>query len=97
MESSTSYQSIYQTLPKDSIRILSLLPGKSGSEIQCTLSQIPMYCADGRHPYEALSYMWGPPEPTSLIQLNGQPFTVRANLIAALELLRYEDRPRRSG
>ncbi|RDL30409.1 uncharacterized protein BP5553_10287 [Venustampulla echinocandica] len=39
-------------------------------------------------PYQALSYAWGPSEPTANIELDGSPFTVRENLYQALRALR---------
>lgn len=45
-------------------------------------------------PYRALSYEWGPPGDTHLIEIDGAPFRVRANLMACLKQLvrlRYGD------
>lgn len=39
-------------------------------------------------PYEALSYTWGPPIPTSIITLNEKPFEIRQNLSDFLERIR---------
>lgn len=44
--------------------------------------------------YEALSYMWGPPHPTTEIFVNDSPFQIRQNLFAALKELRYKYFPR---
>ncbi|KAK4179583.1 heterokaryon incompatibility protein-domain-containing protein [Triangularia setosa] len=45
--------------------------------------------------YTCLSYVWGQPEPTSLIRLNEQQFEVRENLFATLLRIRFPDKPRR--
>jgi len=93
MASSQAQQEIYEPLETNSIRILSLLRGLPGSVIHCTLRNVPLSYDRARR-YEALSYVWGSPEPTSSIILNGQPFTIRANLSAALNVLRHTDRER---
>ncbi|KAF1996943.1 hypothetical protein P154DRAFT_417413, partial [Amniculicola lignicola CBS 123094] len=38
--------------------------------------------------YTAISYMWGSPEDTKTITINGMPVTVGENLAAALDCLR---------
>ncbi|PMD56034.1 uncharacterized protein K444DRAFT_536660 [Hyaloscypha bicolor E] len=38
--------------------------------------------------YTVISYMWGSPEDTKTITINGMPVTVRKNLAAALDCLR---------
>jgi hypothetical protein len=40
--------------------------------------------------YDAISYVWGSPENKGLITCNGQPFTVTANLLLALQRMRHE-------
>ncbi|EUC44242.1 hypothetical protein COCMIDRAFT_53227, partial [Bipolaris oryzae ATCC 44560] len=39
-------------------------------------------------PYEALSYTWGPPLPTSTITVNEKPFEIRENLSDFLDRIR---------
>ncbi|KAK4951230.1 hypothetical protein LTR10_010203 [Elasticomyces elasticus] len=43
--------------------------------------------------YTALSYMWGPPEPSRIILLDGQPFSIRLNLWQCLRVLRKQASP----
>ncbi|KAK4890721.1 hypothetical protein LTR27_010648 [Elasticomyces elasticus] len=43
--------------------------------------------------YTALSYMWGPPEPSRTILLDGQPFSIRLNLWQCLQVLRKRASP----
>jgi hypothetical protein len=97
---------LYNPLPPRHIRIFTLLPGSLEPEIRGEFTRpfildtdfYPGACfgekSYGQRSYEALSYVWGPPEPASTIQVNGQPFSVRPNLAAALKVLRYKDRPR---
>ena len=84
---------IYTPLSPSSIRILTLEPGKAKAAIYCSLTEIPLHSADNPT-YEALSYMWGPPEPTETITLNGHQHVVRQNLFTALKALRDKKRPR---
>ncbi|KAL2063864.1 hypothetical protein VTL71DRAFT_4358 [Oculimacula yallundae] len=84
---------IYSPLSPNSIRILTLEPGSQDSEIRCTRNEVQLHSKDGPT-YEALSYVWGPPEPTSNILLSGHQHVVRANLFAALRRLRLEKEPR---
>jgi hypothetical protein len=101
---------LYNHLPPRSIRIFTLLPGSLESEIRGEFTQLFILNTDfntdfnprarfgeksyDTRSYEALSYVWGPPEPVNTIQVNGQPFSVRPNLAAALKVLRYKDCPR---
>jgi hypothetical protein len=86
------YEQIYRPLEAASIHLLSLLPGTRGSKIHCTLSHVPLDICT--MPYETLSCVLGPAEPCNRIYLEGCPFVVRANAMAALKVLRYEDHPR---
>ncbi|KAK5676574.1 hypothetical protein LTS10_010875 [Elasticomyces elasticus] len=43
--------------------------------------------------YTALSYMWGPPEPSRTILLDGQPLSIRLNLWQCLQVLRKRGSP----
>ena len=72
----------------DSVRLLKLLPGFPGQPISCTTYAVNL--ADNPK-YFALSYMWGPIQPTYEILLNAQPFHVRENLWQLLKRLRSED------
>jgi len=72
------------------IRILTLLPGKHGFVIECTLQQVSL---DMKHVYEALSYAWGSPDLTDEIQVKGETLKITANLALALRYVRLTDQP----
>ncbi|KAJ5835806.1 hypothetical protein N7447_001832 [Penicillium robsamsonii] len=84
---------IYSTLadPKN-IRLITLQPsGEYNAVITCTLFEVD--CTSGSE-YEALSYVWGAPESTRNILLNGKMIPIRENLEAALRHLRRRETPR---
>ncbi|GFP57784.1 heterokaryon incompatibility protein 6, OR allele [Trichoderma asperellum] len=97
----------YQSLKhlRQEIRLLQLLPGKPGSRIAIKLLTVSL---NDNPEYEALSYCWGPPQPSYdiFIHINSsennehQPtesifsFPVGRNLRKALDDLRHQDRPR---
>lgn len=68
------------------IRVLVLLPGSSEDEIACILDNV--FLDDWLTHYEALSYMWGPPEPKFPISVDGATSYIRKNLFHALKALR---------
>lgn len=87
------YSSIPLHQPKMQIRLVELLPSHPDD-----LISINLFVADGvdAHPYEALSYVWGPRDADVTITVNGRPFSVSANLAAALRCLQpASDRPGR--
>ncbi|KAG4429435.1 hypothetical protein IFR05_015087 [Cadophora sp. M221] len=87
-------QEIYGTLDPGigEFRVLILLPSTDeASMIDCQLRQASF---DPCESFEALSYVWGDPEFTSLINLNGIPFSITPRLEEALHHLRYQDKPR---
>ncbi|KAJ0310460.1 hypothetical protein COL516b_002264 [Colletotrichum fioriniae] len=65
------------------IRILELLPGSFDDEIECRLKTITPSAS-----YEALSYVWGDPQDTRTIKVQGETMNVTANLESALRHLR---------
>ena len=76
----------------DEIRLLCLHPNSSGdSTPKCTLKHVSRL---QKPSYEALSYMWGPPQPKQLIELNGKNCEVGENLWQALVHLRHQIDPR---
>ena len=79
----------YDSLDKsnDSFRLCKLLPEESGTPIQCEHDQISSYAGL----YCAISYTWGNHSEKRWIRLNGQPFMVQANLLAALKAIRRVD------
>ena len=80
----------YVPLPKGSVRLLRLLPpSEKDSSIECQLFIYPLLDSEGTHPYDALSYVWGPPEDNQpSIDVDGSVLSVRTNLHAALLHLR---------
>ncbi|KAI0438720.1 heterokaryon incompatibility protein-domain-containing protein [Xylaria telfairii] len=57
-------------------------PGSTSSDMFSTIARFTW------GDYTAISYMWGSPEDTKTIRINGIPFTVGQNLVAALKCLR---------
>ena len=85
---------LYSPLEADEIRLLVLLPGSRNESIQCRLARVKLQSQEEVPVNHALSYMWGPPLPTTLIHVNDTPFEVRDNLFEALKQLRNEYFPR---
>jgi hypothetical protein len=96
---SSSQSFAYNTLrDKDEIRLLLLQPRTwsspdGTSEPHCALKHIK-FSSRSRPKYEALSYMWGPPEESQLIYVNEVPVRIRANLHSALRHLQLPSEPR---
>ncbi|KAN0113241.1 HET domain containing protein [Hyaloscypha variabilis] len=72
-------------------RVIHLLPGPWDDEIRCELHTISL---NAQPIYEALSYVWGNPDITREILLDGIGFKVRRNLAAALRRLRNQTKTR---
>ncbi|KIW08251.1 uncharacterized protein PV09_01178 [Verruconis gallopava] len=82
-----SKDSIYSALPgKNAIRLLQIEPGEVEDPIICSLEVYS--CLDAAPSYEALSYVWGRPDPTAYIICNGSQVSVTQNLRDALLRLR---------
>ncbi|TLD16057.1 uncharacterized protein PgNI_02226 [Pyricularia grisea] len=79
-------KTVYEPLssPKDMIRLLRILPGIAGQELQCTVH------VEGRSSakHEALSYVWGDPTLQRSITVNGARYSVGKNLYDCLVHLR---------
>jgi len=74
------------TVEGRAIRLLDLLPSSDpSSEIQCKLWNVDL---DERPSYKALSYVWGDPENTVQILVDGKSYNVTVNCEAALYRLR---------
>ena len=86
----------YTPLDTNEIRLLILLPGSRRQSIYDTLATVRLQTKEHEEVpvYHALSYRWGPPQPTREIHINGTAFRVRNNLFKALQQLRYEYFPR---
>lgn len=82
---------IYEPLDSQSrqIRILKLLPGFFEDKIRCKLSISTL-----KAPFEALSYVWGDPEDTRTIEVQGETMSVTKSLEKALRHLRDTSKPR---
>jgi hypothetical protein len=72
-------------------RVIHLLPGPWDDEIRCELHTISL---NAQPIYEALSYVWGNPDITREILLDGIGFKVTRNLAAALRRLRNQTKTR---
>jgi hypothetical protein len=83
----------YHPLSKESnvIRLLLLLPSNDEPEnLRCGLFEYTIQEAEGSHPYEALSYVWGSGDNARSILIDNQELRVTENLYKAL--LRLRDR-----
>lgn len=81
---------IFDNLPlieRNDIRLIELSPGHHDQFISCTLFRASL---NGDRKYQALSYVWGEPDITTTISLNGRDFEVTKNLWDALRSLRLE-------
>lgn len=79
---------LYTPLPEGSIRLLRLLPhSDEHSPIKCHLFTCTLLDSGSTHPYEALSYVWGPENNQQSIYIDNSEIFVRENLHAALSHL----------
>ncbi|KAF4631122.1 hypothetical protein G7Y89_g7007 [Cudoniella acicularis] len=82
---------MYSALPKsrsgksNTIRLLKLRPGLVNAVIKCELEVVDL---EARPRFEALSYVWGNPNPPDIIICNGQQHFMTPNLALALRRLR---------
>lgn len=68
-----------------SIRLLRVMPHHDETaDVQCELFEYPLQSSQSTHLYEALSYVWGDPDETLPIEVDGTCFNVTTNLYAAL-------------
>jgi hypothetical protein len=91
---------IYDALPEDSIRILTLLPGDKSSVLQCKFHFAKVHLSTYswnaiKIPFEAVSYVWGAPVFPQRIFCNGSAIEITQNLYDALICLRDADMARR--
>ncbi|KAK5637314.1 hypothetical protein RRF57_013026 [Xylaria bambusicola] len=79
---------LYTPLPEGSVRLLRLLPrSDEHSRIECQLNAYSLLDSESNHPYEAISYEWGPEKDQKTVYVNNRALSVRANLYAALSHL----------
>ena len=89
---STPYK--YNILPKDSIRVLSLLPGNKSAPLQCEIhrADVPGLNSPGvasGPTFEALSYAWGDSNLCQRLYCNNSLIKITQSLFDALFHLRY--------
>ncbi|KAM0427848.1 hypothetical protein ACHAPT_007307 [Fusarium lateritium] len=97
-EPHASEESLYSTVPLDisasseSLRLLELFPATSPDAPICA----KLLCPDNseKHEYEALSYVWGSPEPVCPITVNDHQTMINFNLHDALKYLRRQETSR---
>ncbi|CAO2657219.1 Nn.00g033450.m01.CDS01 [Neocucurbitaria sp. VM-36] len=72
------------------IRLLRLLPGSSSATLQCRLVEANLEDVPS---YEAISYVWGPPQKRERIDCDGQVAYITISLAQALRRLRSRTTP----
>jgi Heterokaryon incompatibility protein (HET) len=80
-------------LNRFSIRLVGILPGSPGDDVSVYMDVHPLN--EVAMQYEALSYVWGNPEPAKIIFVNKVEVHVNPNLYEALISLRQRDSTRR--
>jgi hypothetical protein len=69
----------------DTIRVVILIPGVEGREIDCAIRHISL---EEPVPYYALAYVWGDPNSKRNIRLDGHLFQVTESLYTFLDTIR---------
>ena len=86
---STSLQTLlYSPLSQDPPEVRLLQVGHSDdwdAPVECTFHTVPL---EGQIDFAALSYVWGNPEITQAIKVNGQLFPATINLVSGLRHIR---------
>jgi hypothetical protein len=94
----TEPESLYQNLPPETIRLLTLQPSSDLTEpLQCSLQAIAFPKALSKDTpvlYEALSYSWGDPVFTNPLKCNSSTLLITSSLSTILYHLRLPDYPR---
>ncbi|KAF2735089.1 HET-domain-containing protein, partial [Polyplosphaeria fusca] len=87
----------YESLPRNAIRILTILPGLQGDVVRCTISHARLKTGDSdvAPQYTALSYVWGDPRVREEILVDGFKVSVTENLYLALRHLQHKSATRR--
>lgn len=89
---SFSYQNLATA---QSLRLVTIESGGFDDPVHCTLRHVDIDPGRDDQPrYEALSYVWGDPQVTKPIMVNGLDFPVTTNLLLALRYLRRQDEAR---
>lgn len=76
---------VHESLNEHEFRLLEILPKapSDGSPIRCNIHAASFEGA-AQPDYEAISYVWGDPTPSSTIHINGRPFKLPTNSEKAL-------------
>jgi hypothetical protein len=82
-ERDTTFQHTSIDLKTDSIRLIQVLTGAPQDVIRCRIRR-----ALTSDQYTCLSYVWGSPEDTELIEIDGKPFLICRNLWDFLSTVR---------
>ncbi|RDW57631.1 hypothetical protein BP6252_13713 [Coleophoma cylindrospora] len=69
------------------IRLLEICPGVTSQQISCRL-RVADLADPNISPYEALSYVWGPPDVRGLLLVNSKPVRISIELYQALHRIR---------
>lgn len=83
MVENTAY--VYESLSTDEyhVRLLEILPGQDTDPLRIIVSHTKLSQVSGT--YDALSYMWGPPQPTHQVWVGEQFIVIRENLWRSLK------------
>lgn len=90
-----SYQ--HEPLPtREHTRVLILGPGPNDDNMSPLVGSLRLLdlCDADSEPFEAISYVWGPPARTHVVLVDGHPLPITASLRGALLQTRLPDRPR---
>ncbi|KAI0102126.1 heterokaryon incompatibility protein-domain-containing protein [Nemania sp. FL0031] len=88
---SLDHQLYYEPFYRET-RLATILPGQWNDHLRCSLTHVPIDSA--RRPiYKALSYVWGSPNVTEDIIVNGQNQKITLNLACAIRHLRSLETP----
>ncbi|KAH6619018.1 heterokaryon incompatibility protein-domain-containing protein [Boeremia exigua] len=79
-------------LDTDQIRLLKVHYTKWDEPVRCSMHVVSLeaFQQQDEYVYLALSYVWGDPEPTHTVYVDGLPLSVRSNLFDALRRLRLK-------
>jgi hypothetical protein len=78
----------YDTISSEDIRIITLQPGNGNEKICISISCQGIAQGD-RHPYIAVSYVWGNPRLSKSVDCDGLTLKVTANVFEVLQRLRH--------
>ena len=85
---------VYSPLPlvsQSEFRIITLAPGQESDPLGC---QLEVHSVENPPPYEALSYVWGPPHRSIVLRCNGGQILITGVLDRAMRRIRHPTRHR---